>query len=319
MRRPAAKLTFDGSALSAAEAALVAMHVELGAGGAHDRFRATVAPGSPAADAEPGATAKIEMGYEDGLETVLTGAVTSLDRHPAGVVIEGLAGTAPLSAAWLGRSYVSQTVGDIVSDLVSSGGGTAGDVSATLSLSAYHVDERRTVWAHVRSLAWLTGAELTCDADGALNLRPATQASAAARTPAHGADVIEWDLGPCDPQPWDVTVVPFGAASEEGAEKWHVLLKEPEGSSPSSPTLVPGALRDRDGAQALEDALHAAADRRGLHGSLLLEGDGSLRAGDVVELSDMPSGEDGPYRIAEAHHLLDLAGFRTLLRVGATA
>src|SRR3954453_12692556 len=119
MRRPAATLTLDGSALSAPEAALVALHAELGTGGAHDRFRATVAPGSPAAGVEPGAAAKVEMGYEDGVETVLTGTVTSVGRQAAGVVIEGLAGTPPLSAAWIGRSYVSQTIADVAGDLVS--------------------------------------------------------------------------------------------------------------------------------------------------------------------------------------------------------
>jgi hypothetical protein len=39
----------------------------------------------------------------------------------------------------------------------------------------------------------------------------------------------------------------------------------------------------------------------------------------VVELASMPSGEDGPYRVAEAHHLLGSTGFRTLLRVGGAA
>jgi phage protein D len=314
IRRPAASLTIDGAALTGPEAALVRLDVELGVGGAHDRFRALVGHASPAAGTEAGAAAEVALGYGDEVEAVLTGTVTAVERAPAGVVLEGLAGTIALSHTRIGRSYVSVTAADVVQDLVSTAGATAGEVQAPLQLAAYHVDERRTAWSHVQTLAVLAACEVTSGGDGALNFR-APKTGPADHAYRYGADLVAWDVGPRDPPAPVPAVVPHGAASEQGAAKWHILLKEPDGGSPSAPTLVSAALRDRDGATAAQDGLERAAERRALGGYLLLAGDPVVRAGDLVELEEMPAGEDGTYRVTSARHLLDAAGFRTLLRV----
>jgi len=319
LRRPDAKLTIDGRALSAAEAALESVTVDLSVSGAHDRFRCRLGHLSPFADAAAGADAELELGYGDDLETVLTGTVSLVERAPWGLAIEGLSATGALSASRVGRSYVGQTAADVVNDLVSGAGGTAGEISASHTLSVFHVDERRTVWTHVRQLARLTGSELSSDAQGAVNFRPVKTGSAD-HTLRYGADLLAWDVGPRDAAGPEVSVVPFGAASEEGTEKWHILLREPDGGSPSGPTLVPAALRDRDGAQALQDALAATAARGANTAVLVAVGDGSIRAGDLVELSEMPSGEDGTLRAVAVTHILQRgSGFRTALRLEGAA
>jgi hypothetical protein len=312
--RPNARLTLDGRGLGAAEAALEWVRVDLSVGGAHDRFHCGLGRLSPFADVAPGVSAALEIGYGDGLEPVLTGTVTAVQRSPLGLVVEGLAAPASLSTARLGRSYVGQSVGDVVGDLVSSAGGTTGEVSASHQLAAFHVDERRSVWSHLRQLARLTGSELSTDASGGVNFRP-VKSGRADHTLRHGADLVDWRIGTREPGA-DVTVVPFGAASEEGSEKWHIVLREPDGGSPSGPTLVPAALRDRDSAQALQDALAAAAARSGTAGSVVAVGDGAIRAGDLVELTDMPAGEDGLLRGVSVTHLLARSGgYRTGIAV----
>jgi len=315
LKRPDAALTLDGRSLSAAEAALESVRVELSVSGAHDRFQCRLGLLSPFVDVEAVADAELALGFGDDLVTVLTGTVSAVERAAWGLVVEGLAATAALSASRIGRSYVGQTVGDVVSDLVSSAGGSTGEVSATTQLSAYHVDERRTVWTHVRQLARLTGSEVSSDAQGAVNFRPVKTGSAD-HTLRHGADLVAWDVGPRNAAGPEVSVVPFGAASELGTDKWHVLLREPEGSSPSGPVLVAPALRDRDAAQALADALAATAGRGAKGGGVVAVGDGAIRAGDLVELTDMPSGEDGVHRATSVSHLLAAGlGFRTALAV----
>jgi hypothetical protein len=301
--RPNAELTIDGRALSAAEAALESLRVELSVFELHDRFQARLGLLSPFLD------------VGDDVESVLTGTVSAVERAPWGLLVEGLAASSALSTTRVGRSYVNQSAGDVVDDLVSGAGGTTGEVSATVTLAAFHVDERRSAWAHVRRLARLTGSEVSSAADGAVNFRP-VRSGAADRSLRHGADLIAWDVGPRDGGGAGPEVVPFGAASEQGTEKWHLLLREPEGSSPSGPVLVPAALRDRDSAQALADALAAAAVRGAVGGSLVVVGDGSIRAGDLVELTDMPTGEDAVLRVTAVSHLLAPgAGFRTTLTV----
>jgi hypothetical protein len=317
--RPGAALTLDGDRLTAAEAALAALQVELGVGNAHDRFRAALGGISRFAGVAAGASAVVELGYGDDLETVLTGTVTSVERRPWGLVVEGLAATFSLSRTRLGRSYVSQTAGDIASDLVTSANGTAGEISSSLSLSAYHADERRSVWSHLCSLAQLAGCELSSEGDGSVNFRPPKSGSPD-HTFRHGAELVAWDVGPRDTVQTDISVVPFGAASEQGSEKWHVVLREPDGGAPSDETLVPGALRDRDGAQTYEKALRDARTRRGSGGDVLVGGDAAVRAGDVLTLDDVPGAGSDPLRITAATHRLGGdTGFFTLMQVEGVA
>lgn len=317
--RPEAALTLDGDRLTAPEAALGGLQVELAVGTGHDRFRAALGTLSPFADVDAGVTAVVELGYGDDLDTVLTGTVTSVERRPWGLVVEGLAATLSLSRTYLGRSYVSQSAADIVSDLVGGANGDVGEVSATLQLSAYHVDERRSVWSHVCSLAQLAGCELSADGEGALNFRP-PKSGAADHSFRHGAELVAWDVGPRDTTRTDVSVVPFGAASEQGSDHWHVLLREPDGGPPSDETLVPPALRDRDGAQTFEQAIRDARTRRATGGQVIVGGDATVRAGDVVTLDDVPGGDGSPLRVTAATHRLGGdTGFHTLIRVEGVA
>jgi hypothetical protein len=317
--RPGAALTLEGNRLTAAEAALGDLQVELAVGSAHDRFRASFGAISKFADVSAGASAVVELGFGDSLDTVLTGTVTSVQRRPWGLVVEGLAATLALSQTYLGRSYVSQSASDIVADLVSGANGTTGEISAPLQLSAYHVDERRSVWSHVCALARLAGCELSADGVGALNFRP-PKSSSPDHSFRHGAELIAWDVGPRDTTRTDVSVVPFGAASEQGSDHWHVLLREPDGGPPSDETIVAAALRDRDGAQTYEQAIRDARTRRSSGGEVLVGGDATIRAGDVVTLDDVPGGQGAPLRVTAATHRLGGgSGFRTLIRVEGVA
>jgi hypothetical protein len=319
LRRPAAALTFDGDRLTAAEAALAELQVELGVGRAHDRFRAALGALTRFSDVAAGASAVVELGYGDDLETVLTGTVTVVERRPWGLVVEGLAATFSLSRTHVGRSYLSQSASDIVSDLVDAAGGSVGEVSSSLQLAAYHADERRPVWSHVCGLARLAGCEVSAGGDGSVNFRPPKSGSPN-HSYRHGAELVAWDVGPRDVTATDVSVVPFGAASEDGSDRWHVLLREPDGGPPNDETLVPGALRDRDGAQIFQQALADARTRRKTGGEALVGGDATLRAGDVVTLDDLPGGDGAPLRVtATTHTLGGDTGFWTLLRVEGVA
>lgn len=319
LARPDAALTLDGTRLTAAEAALHGLQVELGVGRVHDRFRALLGASSRFADVAAGAKAVVELGVSDQLETVLTGTVTRVERRPWGLVVEGLAATAALSRAYVGKSYVSQSAGDIVSDLVGTASGDVGEVSSSLQLAAYHVNERRSVWAHVCELARLAGSELSSTAEGALNFRP-PKSGAPDHSFRHAAEIVAWELGPRDTTATDVSVVPLGAASEKGSDHWHVLLREPDGGSPSDRVVVAAALRDKDSAQTFEQAIKDARTRRGTRGEVLVGGDAAVRAGDVVKLDDLPGGPGDPLRVTAATHRLGGdSGFYTHMRVEGVA
>jgi hypothetical protein len=320
LARPTARLTVDGHGYSAAEAAVHTLRLEIGVSGAHDALSVLLGPGSPVADVAAGADLSLALGYGDRLEDVLTGKVSAIDEVPGGVALEALAASASLSRTRVAQSYLQQTVADIVHDLLGRAEVDAGKIDAPLKLAAYHVDERRTTWAFLLDLARLASCEIGSDPAGALDFRPPRSGPTADHSFRHGADLLGWSVGPRGPRPPDPDVVPYGAASEEGSDKWHLLLREPDGGSPSGRTLVPPPVRDRDGARALRDGLAKASRRRGTGGVLLVVGEGALRPGDVIELTEMPGG-DGPLLRARAvTHMLDPeAGFVTRVAVEGVA
>ena len=318
LRRPTATVTIDGRALTAPEAALVQLRVELGLGSAHDRCVLRLQPLSPFANVSTGAEVAVAVGYGDDPLDVFTGTVLSVERSATGIAIEAIAASYALSLTRVAQAYVGQTAADVANDLLSQAGVTVGEVEAPLALAAFHVDERRPAWSHLQRLARLAGAEIASAADGAVSLRP-PKSGAAEHTLRHGAELLAWSRLACADGSPACEVVPFGAASEEGAAKWHLLLKEPDGGAPSAPTVVPGAIRDRDAAKAHAEALTAAVARRTLAGTVLATGDAEIRPGAIVELSGLPTGGDGDARVLAVVHHLDGGGFLTALRLGGVA
>jgi hypothetical protein len=311
LKRPNANITIDGRKLSAAEAALVSLKIDLTVAGAHDSARITLWPNSRFSGAAPGASLAIALGDKDSEEDVLTGEVTGVRGAPDGVVLKGLSATVALSRAFMSQTYVSQSVADIVNDLAS--GVSTDQVSAAMQLAAYHVDNRRSVWTHLQSLAQLTGRDLGSAADGSLRFVPADSPALPTKL-RYGADLIDWDFAQV-PAPTAPAVLAHGAGSEAGAAKWHWLRHDP---ASGDPTRIVGGIATKDAAELASKALADRASRAAVRGKLLIVGDATIRPGDTVELSDLPGADPGTLRVVAVHHSLDSAtGFLTRLSVEA--
>jgi len=316
LSRPHARITVDGTELGADEAALVRLRVDLGCDGTHDHAGLELWPRSRFADAAAGATLRIALGERDAEQAVFTGEVAARRLLPQALTLEGLAATAALSRAAKSQSYLDQTVADIVRDLA--GGATIGRVEGDLKLNAYHVDNRRPVWSHLKALARLVGADLGCAADGGLQFLPA----AGAVTPVtlrYGAELLDWHLREqAAPQPAEVAA--YGAASEQGEARWHWIGHDPVGAGAAA-TRLPAALATRDAAQAVGRALAQRAQRAAVSGEVLIAGRPALRPGDAVELADLPgaaAGGPGVLRVRAVRHTFDArSGFLTRLQVEA--
>jgi hypothetical protein len=336
---PTLQVTVDGRALSGPQAAAVALQVDLAVGPAHDRALVAVAPASPLADVTPGAATEVALGYGEERRTVLTGAVSHVDGGPWGGVVEVLAATAALSQGRTGRSFVSQSVADIVTALAGQVGVATGEVAAPLRLAVYHADERRSIWDHLQELARLAGCETSCDERGRLRFRSlpgggglgggvAGLASAASDVGAslvgggrrrlrHGSELAGWWTH-AEPVPEDaLEVVPHGNSSGQGLGQWHVVLKEPDGGAPSGLVLVPAAVRDRDAADALRQGRRGRLERGGRRATVVTLGDAGIRPGDGVGLEDLPAGDGGYRVVAVRHELSSRTGFRTTLDLEA--
>jgi hypothetical protein len=314
LSRPALSLTVDGRDLTGPEAAAAAVRVELRCGAALDRALVALGPLSPVLDVAPDTTVEVGLGIGDDVSTVLTGSASAVWHRPWGTVVEVLTAGGALARTRVGRAYVQQAVADIVNDLLSSAGVDPGDIDASLEMGVYHADERRTAWQHLQVLATLTGCVVRSGADGSVHFTP-PRIGNADHLLRGGAELMAWGVGgrPAGEPP--APAAPVSAAAERGSDAWQLWHHEPDGGGVA---LMHPAVRDRDAADAYEDAVTAVADRLAAGGIVTVTGDADVRAGDLVELDDVPRAAD-TYRVVSADHVLDRGGFATRLRLEAAA
>ena len=311
LKRPNANITIDGRKFNAAEAALVSLKIDLCVTGAHDAAQLCVWPESKFAAASPGAGLSVALGDQDREEDVLGGEIVAVRPTSRGVLLDGLSATVALSRTFMSQTYVSQSVADIVNDLASAV--SIDQVDADIQVSAYHVDNRRPVWMHLRMLAQLAGADLGSTADGSLRFVPAAGASQPTKL-RYGANLLDWDFATFLAQTAP-TVVAHGAGSEAGSAKWHWLRHSPAGGDP---TRVVGSIATKEAAELASKVLEERASRAAVRGRLLIVGDATIRPGDSVEISDLPGADSRTLRVLAVHHNLDsVSGFLTRLTVEA--
>lgn len=314
IQRPTVQLTVDGRDLSGPESASLAVLVELRTAGTLDRARIALGPLSPIADSAPGATLTVAAGYGADVVPVFSGAVNAVWQAPWGTTIEALTTGAALTRSRVGRSYVRQQAADIVRDLLSSAGVTAGQVDAGIEISVFHVDERCTAWQHLQRLATLTGRQTASSADGSVSFTP-PKSGPADHTLRAGAELLHWAVGGRDHGAATAPTAAYSATGEKGADAWHLLHHSPDGGTVA---LLDPAIRDKAAAQAWGDGLTASAARLGGGGLVVIVGDPDVRAGDLVDLQDLPRGAS-TFRVLAADHLLDPHGLRTRMRLEAVA
>jgi phage protein D len=315
--RPTASLLLEGSGapgvgggpLDAAQAAVRRLVVDLSVDDAHDRVELVLWRDSRVASAEPGARLTVGLGDGDDVEDVLTVEVAGADATGWGTVVTGYAPSRRLSSTFVGRSYVDQTVGDVVTDLLESGDVEQGTVDSSLKLPVLHVDPRRSVWATLHALSRRTGCQVTTDADGAVSFTPLPGATAggglaAAATAVagalgltgsgelrEGAELLAFRSGPRGPSPAVRVQSPVAA-------RGGLLLASPDSGS-GAPVDVDPAARTPEAAETATKAREAAARRRTRVASVVVSGRPGLRAGGTVKAR----GAD--YRILRARHVLD--------------
>jgi len=310
LSRPRAVVTLDGQKRTSAEGAVLRVSVSLSLG-AHDAAEVVISRISKMTSAAPGSKLEIALGDTDDEQDVWSGEVSSVLASADALVIDGLSGTISLSRTRVSQAYLDQSVGDIVDDLAS--GADIDQVSGDTKLSAYNVDDRRTVWSHILDLAALVGAEVGASAAGALRFVP-VKTGAADVTLRYGADVLAWSSGGA-PSPDAPAVAAFGAGSESGAEQWHWIRRSPTAAGGSGPLRIVPALHTKDAAEAMSRALADRAARAARRGRLYLIGQPGLRPGDLIDVSDLPDADLGTLRLLTVAHVIDYRGFFTTVGV----
>lgn len=335
-RVPSLSIEVDGGELTGPEAAVIALSVHIGTGRAVDGATIALAAQSPAVGTSPGTEVRLDLGFAEENETVLTGDVRQVTQRPWGVIVEVVALPGRMQGHFIGRSYLDQSPAEIIEDLASEAGVSTGDLVSTDALSAYHVDENRTAWHHANDLARLGGSLLCTDPDGSLSMIALAQAGglgglAGAAVAAgqdllglgggwrFGAELLDASIMPRTTQD-SAAVAPHGAASPLGSDKWHLLLREPAGGPPGVRTLVPAALRTEAAASALASALEASSARGATAAQVTTLGQPGVRPGDPVSIADWPFGDPADLEVESVRHRLDRScGFISEIALVAAA
>jgi len=311
LSRPRAILTLDGRRLTSAEAALVRLRVLLTLG-EHGPAEVLLWPASKLAGAQPGSRLVIALGGVGNEEDVWTGEISGTAAGADATALDGLEGTVALSRSRVSQAYLNQSVADIVRDLA--GSAEVDEVSGNTTLPAYFVDDRRSVWAHLLELARIVDADVSASPAGGLRFVPARTGAPDHRL-RHGAEVLSWWSGAAA-EPPAAAVAAYGAASEAGAEQWH-WIRRPSGAGGQ----FVAALRTKDAAEAMARALANRAARATVRGRFRIVGRPSVRPGELLAVTDLPTGDPGTLRVRSVEHVLDARqGFVTTLEVeGAQA
>jgi hypothetical protein len=286
MFRPGAVFTLDGQAFSAAEAALVSLDLQTGLSELGEA-RLELWPRSKLAGAAPGARLEIALGTAGQEVAVFTGMVEHVSRRPATLLIEALEPTAALHRTFISRAFLNQTVAAIVRDLANTV--SLATVDSDLELGQYGVENRRSVWWHLRDLGQIAGCDLSATPAGELLWRPRGRGGTHALR--HGADVLGFAEGDAATGPAP-GVAAHGSASTAGTDKWHWVNPDPLGQNPS-PARVRGPIVSEAAATTATDAARARFAARGKIGQAMVWGRPEVRPGDGIDLQDAAGGGSG--------------------------
>jgi hypothetical protein len=311
-----------GGALDMAQAAVGRLTADLSVDEAHDRAELWLWHGSLLADASPGDVLTIGLTADGDPTDVATVEVYSVDRTHWGAILTGFAPSRRLSECHVGKSYVDQSLADVVADLISQGEVDRGEIDAALHLPSLHIDPRRSVWGNLHQLANRLGFQMSTGADGSLSFTPIPGATGAAGLGGlagaaagaagtllgaggngelrEGAELIWFRAGPRPESPTAASVTPAGSSAD------FILAAEPDDGTDT--VHVAFVLRTRDAADQATAAAQARARRATRRSRVRVPGRPDLRPGGTV------TARGEPYRILSVRHVLaEGEGFTTEL------
>ena len=296
VRKPALEVRFGSGSASEWGRALSHVTVEAGLAPAVDVVEVALAPGQHAPAVAVGDTGSVSLGYAGALTAVFAGTVASVRRSIDGAtrVIATNAGGA-LARVRVNQSYEQLSAGEIVSELAGRASVVPAAVSDGANFPFYVVDDGRSVWAHVATLARACGFVANVDAAGGLVFGPPQKTPV--QTFTYGVDVLALQATRSGPSLGAVTVVGEGAAGSDGADAWNWLVHDSAGVTRTAGSGEPkrlvqdASLRSADAVQTAADGASAAARSVVITGRVVVPGAPNVTAGCTVEIAGAPDAE----------------------------
>lgn len=260
----------------------------------------------------------VQLGYDDGMETVFTGTVTRGAHALGRIEVEGAGGFSRLAAARLNLLYEKQAAGAIARDVFGQLQVTAGTVEDGLTLPAFALHANASAWAQLAELARRCGFDLWADEEDKAHFRACEGGASHALT--YGTDLLAWEHGVRDPAADGVVVLgesPSGQGQGDDAAPW-LTRKEVKGTAGQSSgrvvTVVDPAARNPQLAADVASGWMRTLERT-TAGHATALGLPAARLGDALTVSGLPDSSQGAAaRVTGVRHRLDpRGGFVTTL------
>lgn len=264
-------------------------------------------PGNVRFEAAPGDDAQLDLDGGDGARTILKGKVRRVVRDFDSILATVTDAGAELAAYRPASTFEKQSASQIIRKLASDVSVQPGRIDLNLDLPVYVADPGRTASEHIAGIAALAGAIASAGDDGSLNVteRPSGPATSALR---FGREFVEYETSKQPILSGNRFAIGFGPAGSSSApdalrhSKEHLPSSAPGGGLGiwRRPTpVLRQATAASDASTAAQTSAAAQSDRLRAR-CFVLE---ALRAGDVVEVQDLPSGlSGGPWLITRVSH-----------------
>lgn len=303
---------------------LVALDVRRDMAPLSDRFDLTVARVGALAPERDDAAA-IELGFAGAAEapkTVMTGTIDMVDAGPERVRVTGFGAGAALSRSRANTAFRDKTAGQIVTELADAAGVSVTRTGPSEVLPYFVADAARSRFAHMTTLADLTGFDLFADTGDALVFEPFGNGRRVFPLD-HDEDVLEYRIERAQPQALSVDARGESPGASAGTESWSWLVRDSEprrgsaGSGAPLALLEHAALRTAESAQRAADALLSRIRNRQLRGQVTVLGNPDIQLGDAIRLRGMPDDDlNATFQIRGLRHRIDKrTGFVTRIRI----
>jgi phage protein D len=268
----------------------------------------------------------VELGYADngGFTQVFAGLVETIRTSLLSRQVTFTSAARALVRLRIDQTYEGQTAGAIVRDLAGQANVELGTVDDGITFPAYVIDKRRTVLAHIRELAALSGVDAYIDSAGKLVFQAFTTGQV-----VHDVDYAKQmlTLEVERTAEADVTVRAWGESptGSAGEDSWGWLVKDfssSEGTAGNGPKPVfveRPALRTSAAASTAASARLRAIQRRAVSGVVTMLGRPDVKLGDAVRLRDIPTASlNDTYQVRHVtHRVTKEGGFTTTVRFAA--
>jgi hypothetical protein len=210
-------------------------------------------------------------------------------------------------------SYQGQSFGDLARAWAGEASVPTNRVEAGTTFPFLAVDDRRSIWEWLASLARLSGLWVWVNADG--QLEAAQPEAATSVVFQYARDVLSHELAEHEDFLGAFRLVGEGAASSQGSDAWSWLTKTSSGDAEASARLLAeGALRSVDAADRASASVTARAEGARRRVQLCVLGHPGVAMSSRFALAGSPDGSDGEYLVCSCRHRFDKQrGYRTEL------